>query len=67
MDDYQLRKQKRKQHYEKYVHGWKERPCTACNGTGFYDHDGSPECGACDGTAKELYKPTDGKVYKEIK
>lgn len=23
--------------------------CTACGGTGYYDHDGSPPCGACNG------------------
>ncbi len=26
--------------------------CTACNGSGYYDHNGSPECGCCDGTGK---------------
>ena len=24
--------------------------CIACNGTGRYDHNGSPKCGACNGT-----------------
>ena len=28
--------------------------CIACNGSGHYDHNGSPPCGACDGTGKEL-------------
>lgn len=31
----------------------KPRPCIACNGTGRYDHNGSPKCGACDGTGRE--------------
>lgn len=29
--------------------------CTACNGSGYYDHNGSPRCGACNGTGKEIY------------
>jgi len=57
MDDYQIRKQQRKDHYDNHVHGWKEQDCTACNGSGYYDNNGSPECGACDGTGKETYKP----------
>jgi len=51
------RKQERKKYYEKYVKGWKLRPCTACNGSGLYDSFGSPKCGACNGTGKERYKP----------
>lgn len=31
----------------------KEKVCIACNGTGRYDHDGSPKCSSCDGTGKE--------------
>lgn len=27
--------------------------CYACNGTGRYDHNGSPVCGACNGSGKE--------------
>ena len=57
MDKYQLRKQQRTIQYEKYVKGWKQRECTACNGSGYYDHNGSPTCGSCDGTGKERYKP----------
>ena len=29
------------------------RDCTACSGSGRYDHCGSPKCGACEGTGKE--------------
>ena len=57
MPTFRERKQTRKEYYEKYVRGWKERPCVACNGTGYYDHNGSPPCGACEGTGKEKYKP----------
>lgn len=28
--------------------------CIACNGSRYYDHNGSPPCGACDGTGKEI-------------
>ncbi len=51
------RKAARKQHFERYVKGWKLRPCSACDGSGYYEADGSPPCGACDGTGKERYKP----------
>jgi len=56
-DEYQARKAERKAWYEKYVKGWKLRPCSACSGSGYYDDTGSPKCGACDGTGKERYKP----------
>ena len=56
------RKKIRVDHYKKYVFGWKQRPCTACNGSGYYDHNNSPECGACYGTGKETY-PAE-KAYK---
>lgn len=51
------RKQARKEYYESQVKGWKLRPCSACNGSGYYDHNDSPECGACDGSGKERYNP----------
>jgi len=56
-DAYQLRKQARVDHYKNNIEGWKQRDCTACNGSGYYDHNGNPYCGACDGTGKETYKP----------
>lgn len=51
------RKTQRTEYYRRYVHGWKLRNCTACNGSGYYDSCGSPSCGACDGSGKERYKP----------
>lgn len=30
-----------------------QRKCIACNGSGRYDHNGSPKCGACNGTGYE--------------
>ena len=61
-DDYQARKAERKAHYEKSVKGWKEVPCGACSGSGYYDyanpHTGRvPKCGACNGTGKERVSP----------
>jgi len=50
------RKAARKEHFERFVKGWKLRPCLACNGSGKYDHNGSPNCSSCDGTGKERYK-----------
>jgi len=58
--DFIERKQARKEWYEKYVKGWKLRPCTACNGSGYYDHSfhgRTPKCSSCEGTGKERYKP----------
>ena len=57
MDEYHQRKQKRKEHFEQNVKGHKQQPCGACNGSGYYDHNGSPKCGACKGTGKEIVKP----------
>lgn len=53
------RKALRKKHYEKYVKGWKQVNCAACNGSGYYDSHGSPPCGACDGTGKEELDPNE--------
>lgn len=57
MSTFHERKAERKEYYENWVKGWKLRPCSACNGSGYYDHNGSPDCGACDGTGKERYNP----------
>ena len=57
------RKEQRKAYYEKFVKGWKLRPCGACNGSGYYDSDENPECGACDGTGKERYNPNETYEY----
>ena len=50
------RKAARKVIYEASL-GWKKRRCTACGGTGHYDHHGSPKCDSCNGTGKERYMP----------
>ena len=57
MSTFHERKKGRSDYYHKHVKGWKLRPCSACAGSGYYDSDGSPDCGACDGTGKERYNP----------
>jgi DnaJ-class molecular chaperone len=57
MSRYIDRKEKRKQNYLNNIKGWKERSCISCNGSGYYDHNNRPNCGACNGTGKEKYKP----------
>ena len=57
MATFKERKQARKDYYDKFVKGWKERDCSACAGSGYYDSGNYPDCGACEGTCKETYKP----------
>jgi len=51
------RKAARTKHYEEQIKGWRASICGACNGSGYYDHNGSPYCGNCNGTGKEYTKP----------
>lgn len=62
-DQYKADKKKRREWYMKFIatpEGYKKVrvKCVACNGSGYYDHNGSPKCGACNGTgkSKELVK-----------
>lgn len=57
MSTFHERKSARKDYFFRFIAGWKEQPCTACSGSGHYDHDGSPACGGCDGTRKERVRP----------
>jgi len=54
LTSWKTRKAERTEYYYKYVYGWTLQTCTACSGSGYYDHNGSPPCGACDGTGKTL-------------
>lgn len=54
---FKQRKELRTKNYFQNIHGWKLRNCSACNGSGIYDNNGTPPCAACDGTGKERYKP----------
>jgi DnaJ-class molecular chaperone len=53
MNGFHERKAERTDWYKKYIHGWRLQTCGACNGSGRYDHNGSPRCGCCNGTGKE--------------
>ena len=55
MDDYHKRKERRTREYEANLH-LITHPCAACAGSGRYDNNGSPKCGACNGTGKEPYR-----------
>lgn len=57
MSNWSERKKQRTEYYEKYVKGHRLVKCSACNGSGYYDHNGSPPCGACGGTGKERIAP----------
>jgi len=47
----------RKLYFDKYIKYWIQETCSACNGSGYYDHDDSPECEACNGTGKDVWRP----------
>lgn len=60
------RKAERTRWYWMHVHGWRTRPCTACAGSGHYDHNGAPPCGACDGTGKEKYPGPKAVYFRKV-
>lgn len=53
MFSFHQRKKERTEYFYRFIFGWKLYDCTACNGSGYYDDDGSPPCGSCEGTGKE--------------
>lgn len=63
---YEIAKEERRQAY-KANHGRKRVTCSACSGSGRYDHNGSPKCGACNGTGKTLTEPTEVTKIRNIK
>ena len=52
--EFQQMKEHRAHHYYTFVFGFKRVKCLACNGSGYYDHHGSPPCDSCEGTGKSL-------------
>lgn len=62
IDQWHRDKANRAAFYFAFVFGWKQRDCTACNGSGHYDSNDSPSCGGCDGSGKETFK---GPKYLE--
>lgn len=61
------RKLERTEYYKKFVYKWKGIPCGACQGSGYYDHNGSPKCGWCDGTGKTKVSPEYYSEWKKYK
>jgi hypothetical protein len=51
MTDYHTRKAQRVEEHAR-LHGVKMVICGACNGSGHYDHIGSPPCGSCGGIGR---------------
>jgi len=62
MSTFHERKAERAEYFRRFIHGWKLEKCGACNGSGYYDNDGSPPCGCCDGTGKERVRPDPAKA-----
>lgn len=53
---YRERKRLRTEWFFKYIFKKKLVPCTACNGSGYYDNTvngRTPKCSSCNGTGKE--------------
>jgi DnaJ-class molecular chaperone len=60
------RKKERTEYYFNHIYKIKKVICGACNGSGKYDHNGSPNCGACNGEGRVFCKEPfeiDGKYY----
>lgn len=57
MSGFHERKAQRKEHFDRFVFGWRLRQCNSCAGSGRYDSHGSPACSGCDGTGKVRHKP----------
>jgi DnaJ-class molecular chaperone len=51
MSSWLERKEERRMEFARRF-GVKEITCTACSGSGVYDHNGCPPCGGCDGKGK---------------
>lgn len=49
--DWEIRKEARRKEFQRRYR-IKQVTCTACSGSGRYDHNGSPKCGCCNGTGK---------------
>lgn len=71
VSDYRQRKAERKRLYEAHmarIAGTVKIRirCGACNGSGRYDHNGSPACSSCEGTGTETLrvKPENVERYR---
>lgn len=61
---YALEKIYRVTQFYKYKFGAIKEKCGCCNGSGYYDHNGSPECGNCEGTGQSEKQ---GKKVRDLK
>lgn len=55
ISNYHIRKQKRVEHYFRYIYKNKLVKCMSCNGSGYYDHfigGRTPKCDSCNGLGK---------------
>lgn len=43
-----------------------QKGCSACNGSGYYDTDGSPPCSCCSGTGKKEISKKDLKILEAL-
>jgi DnaJ-class molecular chaperone len=57
MTTYLERKEHRRQHFIRFIKGWRLVRCDACNGSGRFDNTGSPACGSCEGAGKVRVSP----------
>lgn len=57
MSTFHERKVARRDYFHRFINGWKQRPCTACAGSGHYDGGSAPACGGCAGSGKERFAP----------
>tara|TARA_Y100001960_G_scaffold332700_1_gene434307 strand:+ start:27681 stop:28175 length:495 start_codon:yes stop_codon:yes gene_type:complete len=53
--------------YYTYEFGYQKEECSACAGSGYYDHNGNPDCSACDGTGSDLKQTLKNSMLLELK
>jgi DnaJ-class molecular chaperone len=65
MSTWLQRKEERRREAAKF-HGVKMEVCTACSGSGYYDHNGSPACGSCGGSGKVRGRPNAPSEARQV-
>ncbi|MBM25095.1 MAG: hypothetical protein CL760_05330 [Chloroflexi bacterium] len=53
--------------YYTYEFGYQKEECLACAGSGYYDHNGNPDCSACDGTGSDLKQTLKNSMLLKLK
>ncbi len=59
-------KRARSLHFARFTYGWVREQCSACSGSGHYDHNGSPACGGCEGTGYDVVPGLKALRHKEF-